>query len=172
MKTKHIVSLAAGLGLLLAVLAFGAGCGDKAKSYTIELEADASLAQKSVLVDVIGATPYDAPVWEAVDIDQYWQPGSAKRAGAEKVTKPFGPNHATTYRLGTGDVPWKEWMARGVNHLVVIADIPGLAGGPPGNANPRRKILPLSPKHWAKGTSSLKLRLQVDGIRVDTPVRQ
>ncbi len=160
----------AGVAVLCGILLFLNGCGDKPQTYNLLLECDDVVAKKSVRVDIIPVSKIDLPEWEAYPVSKYWQPQNPKRAGAEKLTKNFGFGQPKSYVLKSSDpeikTKWKDWMNRHVSHLVVIADLDSVSDDAAGNADPRRKIIPLNKKSWPD-TSTLRILVQDGGIRVD-----
>jgi hypothetical protein len=162
--------------VLLLVLAglFGGGCGDSVKSYNLVVECDDAVANKSVTVDLIGATDLEKPEWESYSINKYWQPSDKKRGAAQKETVLFGPGKPKSYTFRLADPQWKskwkQWQARRVTHLVVIADLSHITEDAMGNADPRRKTIPLNKKSWP-GVSSFRIRVQDGGIGID-PLEQ
>ena len=111
---------------------------------TVSLQGSASVATSSVLVDVVGIGPNNKAL-EATPVSRYWQGGSALAKGESKSYR-FGPNSPQAYTLGKNDPIWKHWHDTGVTEVMVIADLPGVFADAPGDADPRRKILPISSK--------------------------
>lgn len=153
-----------------AVVLAGNGCGDKPQSYHLLLECDDVVAKKSVRVDLIPVSQIDLSGWEAVQLSKYWQPQNTKRSGTEKITRNFGFGQPRSYvlRISDPDIKdkWRDWLRRGVTHLVVLADLDSVTEDAPGNADPRRKIIPLNKKSWPD-TSAIRILVQDGGIRVE-----
>lgn len=157
----HLVSL--------LVLGFGIGCGTpQAKRYPVVIMPTPELAGSSTLVDIVGAAPADVDDWQAYSINKYWQTGDARRRDAHKFTVKLGTGQQ--FELPTKNPIWDEWKRTGVDHLVIIADLPG--SFQEGANDPRRKIISLYAKDWAKGTAQLKLEIQESRVRVLTPQAQ
>lgn len=162
----------AALGVLLS------GCssckpGKPAKPipYHVTVNLDQSLQQGSVVVDLIAVSPAGLPRWEAYSLNKYWKEGDPLRADADKVTFSFVSGQTLTNSLGKLDARWSKWMAQGVTHLVVLADLPGGRVDKPGTQDERRQIVTLDPCHWPKKTTNLMVQVQRSGINVLTPPR-
>src|SRR6185295_5811146 len=135
-------------------------------------------AKKSVEVDLIGATASDKPVWEAYKISKYWDPEDKQRASAtDKVTRKFGgTDQPRRHILSLKDLVvkenWAKWMGRGVTELFVIANLrPGYQiPDETGNADPRRKSIPLKPKVLKElypDAKAFRIFVQDASIRID-----
>ena len=157
----------------LAVLALfvGSGCATSAgkpRSFEVRVTVDKSLEFTSLQVDLIGAnTLADLPKWTTYSVTSYWQPDNPQRRDANKITHQFGHGLPASVVLGREDPRWQEWLRSGVAHLVVMADLPGVATDQPGNADPRRLIIPLDRKLWSYG-APLEIVIQEGGIKLLT----
>jgi hypothetical protein len=142
--------------------------------YNIQVGLASSLKDSSMLVDLVGVNPASLPSWEAYSMTKYWQTGDARRNDAlDKYTIDFVSGKSLTNGLSITNPVWSKWMARGVTHVVVIANLPGApSADKPGSQDPRRQILPLDKCSWAKGADTLNLMVQQSGIEVLTPTRQ
>ncbi len=173
MKTKsrfllHLVSAIAGVGLLLV----GCASQPKARSYGLRVELDPALAGSTIQVDIIGANDVaDLPKWQTYSVTSYWQPGNPMRRNADKATLEFGLGKNTVQTFDSDDPRWKRWIDSGALHLVILADLPGVPEDQPGNADPRRLILPLDAHQWPRGVSTVELRIQESGIKLLTPMK-
>jgi hypothetical protein len=99
--------------------------------HTVRVTADPTMANASVRVDVAPASP----ALSAVSVGDYWVPGNPTRQGASGVkTVQFGPGHQATQSVSVSPGRAKQ--------VVVIADLPGSHSNAPGEADPRRKLLP------------------------------
>jgi hypothetical protein len=124
-----------------------------------------------VLVDIVGVSRARLPYWENYSMTKYWRAGDDARKDAHKKTFDFVSGEALTQTLSSTDPIWTDWLASGVTHIVVLADLPGLQSDKPGTQDPRRQILPLDKCHWPDKTTSLTIEVQKSGIDVRTPVR-
>jgi hypothetical protein len=168
--------VAASFASLLVVMLSGctfcrAGKPGPLGTYTIEVSLDESLKSSSVIVDLVGVNPSNLPRWEAYDMAKYWREGDAMRRDGDKVVFNFVSGQATTQTLAIKDARWKQWQAKGVTHVLVLADLPGTIASRPGNQDARRQILSLDKCNWPGGTKELKLLVQRSGIVVLTPLR-
>lgn len=167
--------LAVGAGALAVFLSGCSSCKPgkpgKPKPYNVTVNLDQSLQQGSVVVDLIAVNPAGLPRWEAYSLNKYWKEGDPLRVDADKVTFSFVSGQTLTNSVGKLDAKWSKWMAQGVTHLVVLADLPGGRVDKPGTQDERRQILPLDPCHWPKKTTDLLVQVQRSGINVLTPPR-
>jgi hypothetical protein len=179
MKTSKLMQLTSA-ALLAAVAFFSPGCSSckpgvagPPSKYSIQVSLAPTLKDSSMLVDLVGVNPASLPAWEAYSMTKYWQTGDPKRTDAlDKFTIDFVSGKSLTNTLAVTDAIWNKWMARGVTHVVVIANLPGApSADKPGAEDARRQILPLDKCAWAKGSTTLNLLVQQSGIEVLTPAR-
>ena len=138
--------------LLLGVLALLPGC---ASVQTLQITAEGSIAASSVQVDVVP----DSPGVQSVPVSQYFLPGNAIRAG----------NNPRTVRFGQGQPATQTVSASGLgSKAVIIAQLPGGRSDAQGDADSRRKTIPLSGKlpGGEKVTSVLRVGISEGGISV------
>jgi hypothetical protein len=177
MKNRLITLLAAGvLGLISA--SFLAGCSSckpgKAGppgEYTINVTLDDSLKTSSVIVDLVGVNPSSLARWENYDMGKYWKEGDPMRRDADKVALTFLSGQAVNKTMSNTDPQWEKWKAKGVTHVLVLADLPGSQASRPGSQDARRQVLPLDTCSWPPKTTELKVLVQRSGIQVLTPAR-
>jgi hypothetical protein len=142
----------------------------KPQAYTIKVVLDPSIVGTSFQVDLIGANKVsDLPKWESYSVNEYWQPENVVRRDARKATLQFGRGRPESQVFSATDARWSEWLGTGALYLVVIADLPGSWTDRPGNADPRRVILPLDKAEWVKGTETIEFRIQASGVSLLTP---
>jgi len=147
-----------------AMLVLLVGCASGPQPFPMVIEPSSSL-RGSILVDVIGANKSDLSDWESCSVTKYFQPGNPKRQDADKVTFHIEPGVNTPYRLEVTDEIWNRWKHAGVDHLVVMADLPTVA-----EDGPRRKILSLNPDDYPDA-KELEVEIQQSGVRVLTRQR-
>jgi|ERR1051326_1411261 hypothetical protein len=176
---KNRILRQAGIGVLFACLGVAiTGCesckpgrpGPPGK-YAIEIKLDDSLKSSSVLVDLVGANGSSLPGWEAYDMGLYWKEGDAKRRDADKKSFNFLSGQTLSQTMDLTDPKWDEWKAKGVTHILVLADLPGPQTSHPGTQDARRQILPLDKCAWPAKTTALNVLVQRSGIVVLTPAR-
>ena len=152
----------------LVLLVLATGCSG-IRPYNVVVETDPSFSGQRVLVDLVGVNASQRSQLEMKSVTEYWGDADPLRSSSLKHTMQFTkPGEKTT--LGAKDELWTKWIKeRGVSDLFVIADLPGM-GKPqdaPGNADPRRRILPLNSKNWVK-TDELKVIVTRGGLQVVT----
>lgn len=139
--------------LLISSAAFITGC---ASVKTIEVAADGQMASASVRVDIV----QDSPAVQTVPVSQYFLPGNVVRSGANPKTVQFGST-PPTQSVSVSGMSGK---------VVVIAHLPGGHSDFAGDADARRKTIPLSGKYnGQKVTSTMRVNVSQGGISV-TPV--
>jgi hypothetical protein len=167
--------------VLLAGVVLVSGCSTckpgqdgKAKAYNIQINLDPPLKGKCEVVDVVGVNPAGLSRWQEYSMSSYWKDGDPLRrdSKSDRFTFSFAEGQPLTQTLSVTNAQWNVWKAKGVTHLVVLAELPGPPDEKRGDANTRRLTLPLGECHWAKGTSTLNVLVQQSGIQVLTPIRQ
>ncbi|MEO8792523.1 MAG: hypothetical protein ABI464_09340 [Chthoniobacteraceae bacterium] len=144
-KMKTILPIFAALALL-------PGC---ASVKTLHITAEGNMAAASVQVDVAP----DSPAIQSVPVSQYFLPGNSIRAGAKSRTVRFGQGQPSAQDISVSGLGGKA---------VVIAQLPGARTDAPGDADSRRKTIPLSGKlpNGEKVTSVLRVGITDGGITV------
>jgi hypothetical protein len=177
MNNRWIKPLAGG-ALMLLLGAGLSGCGSCKPGkpgaigrYTISVSLDESLKTSSVLVDLVGVNPSNLPRWEAYDMGKYWKEGDPMRRDADKVVLNFVSGQSLSSSLPATDPQWDKWKAKGVTHVLVLADLPGVQASRPGSQDARRQVLSLDECNWPSGTKELKVLVQRSGMVVATPMR-
>ena len=147
--------------ILVATLGLALLTGCSSGLSTITLQGSPSVTQSSVLVDVVGLNA-NTEALKLSPVPRYWQGGAAQAKGEAKSFR-FGPNSPQTYTLAATDPIWKHWHDTGVTEIMVIADLPGVFSDQPGDADARRKILPLS------GSATATITVDKAGLVKATP---
>ena len=137
---------------LLGLLALMTGCSSVK---TLKVTAQGNLASASIQVDAVA----DSPGIQMVPVSQYFLPGNAIRTGAKKQTATFGQGLPNSQNISTAGLGSKA---------VIIAQLPGGRSDAPGDADSRRKTIPLSGKlpSGEKVTSVLAVDISEGGISV------
>jgi hypothetical protein len=136
---RLLLTAAAATTLGLALLT---GCSSELSQVT--LQGSPSVAAASVLVDVVGIGPNSQGL-KLLPVSRYWEGGSAPTKADAKSFR-FGPNSPQSYTIAPSDPIWKHWHDIGATEVMVVADLPGVFPDLPGDADARRKILPISSK--------------------------
>jgi hypothetical protein len=162
-----------GLAVLAAGAVFLTGCKTGPKPFNVAVEMDASFTGQRVPVDLVGVNANQRRQWEEISVTDYWGDADPLRSSGRKHTLEFS-KPGETQKLSATDAVWEKWIAEGgAEDVFVIADLPGM--GKPndarGDADPRRRILPLNPKAWVKGTEELKVIITRGGLEVVTRQR-
>lgn len=161
------------LAALAALVVVGTGCKSGPRPYDVSIQLDSSFNVPRVPVDIVGVNANQQRQWEEKSVTEYWGDADPLRTSARRKTFEF-TKPGEKHQLGKDDAIWKKWINEGgVGELFVIADIPGM-GKPndaPGDADPRRRILPLNSKAWVKGTDELKVIITRGGLEVVTRQR-
>ena|SRR6266567_2077162 len=169
------------LMVLAGVMALMTGCftckpGEegKPKQYNVQVNLDPPLKGKCEAVDVVGVNPASLARWQDYSMSSYWKDGDPLRLDtkADRITFNFTEGQPLTQTLSISNPQWTAWQAKGVTHLLVLAELPGHHEDKRGDADVRRLTLPLGGCHWAKGTNTLNVLVQQSGIQVLTPIRQ
>jgi hypothetical protein len=157
-----------GLPVVAALAVFMTGCSSPPKAWNIAVEMDSSFTGPRVPVDLVGVNANQRSQWEQKSVTDYWGDADPTRASARKHTLEF-TKPGEVKKLTADDAIWAKWLKEGgAGDVFVIADLPGM-GKPQdarGDADPRRRILPLSAKSWVKGTDELKVVITRGGLEV------
>ncbi len=139
--------------------------------YDIQVNLDQSLKSSSVLVDLVGVNAASLPRWEAYSMSKYWREDDPMRKDADKKPLNFVSGQTVAQALAGADAQWAKWRAKGVTHVLVLADLPGAHVDKPGNQDARRQILALDQCAWPDNAKALAVMVQKSGIDVLTPPR-
>lgn len=172
MKSNHCYKIS-WLPVFAALALWFTGCKSGPTPFAVVVEMDASFTGQRVPVDLVGINASQRRQWEEKSVTDYWGDADPMRASARKHTLEFS-KPGETKLLKVDDAVWTKWIAEGgAEDMFVIADLPGM--GKPndarGDADPRRRILPLNPKAWVKGTDELKVIITRGGLEVVTRQR-
>ncbi len=118
------------------------GCGSSLN--TVNLQGSPTVTAASVQVDVVGIGPNNQSL-KLLPVPKYWQGGNAQAKTDAKSFR-FGPNSPQTYTVAADDPMWKHWHDIGAKEIMVIADLPGVFSDLPGDADQRRKLIPIAGK--------------------------
>ncbi|MGB2823368.1 MAG: hypothetical protein WBF17_20465 [Phycisphaerae bacterium] len=125
-------------------------------------------AVQSIEVNFVGVSDTDYRRWEQMSMNGFWEPDNKIRTSAIKYVMRFGEGHPKKQILSLKDPIWREWIdKRQANHLFVLAYLPWLQEDSPGDADPRRKILPLERGRWewsAWGALTIPIELRATGM--------
>ena len=156
--------------LVSMVLLTGCGSTPRATNLQVNMTLNEQLAQSgrvpSIEVDVIGLNQSQLETFRTVSLSEYFL--SSLRRDTNKKTFYFASGNTEPKTLARTDGVWKEWIdGQGAMYLAVLADIPGVTQDLPGEADPRRLILPLDRSRWS-GTR-VDIRVDGSGLTLLTP---
>ncbi len=147
--------------ILLTMAAVGLvnfGCSSapkvpKGKPYNVSIT---KTTPASIEVDLVGVNPLEKSMFTGKSIDDYWLPGDSLRKGLvdgrDRLTVQL--KMGEPWVLDRKDKIWQTWKSRGVNELLLIANLPG--SFQPGPADPRRLFVPLG--DWKGKTIEIEVR--------------
>ncbi|RFC44875.1 MAG: hypothetical protein DVB28_000851 [Verrucomicrobia bacterium] len=133
----------------------------------VRVSAAPSLRRASIQVDIAGVNQLERGIVEGAPISKYFQPGNTVRLGLQTQAMRFGGDQPFSQSVTAESPVWKGWLAKKSVDIVVLADVPGVFDDLPGEADPRRKILPLSGKTAPKGV--VNLEIFEGGLRFSNP---
>ena len=136
------------IGLILtAFLMFG--CAGGVQPYTFNVRVDKVYKDASIEVNVIGVNSLEMPRFADMSVSDYWKPNNEIRTSENPPKVKF--QFPTTDRaiLSKESSIWHSWFGRDVEHIVFIADLPGVYEDRQGNVDRRRLILPLDSSFWS-----------------------
>lgn len=164
---RLVVSVVVG-SAFAAVLA---GCGGPRFNVQVKVnEQWAATGRVPTLeVDLVGANPSDAAILSRKDLLEYFAAGDDIRSTYPKKTLTFTKSDPEPKTLEKSDPVWQAWDQKQVDQLFVLVNLPGIAGSLPGDADPRRLILPLDTTRWA--STDLEVEVNSGGLVVNTPQR-
>ncbi len=178
MRTISRAAVAA-IGLMVGVMALvtgGCGCTPGMDRFNVEVALDLSLAQRpggppQITVDLVGLNDTQVSAWSSKRMTEYWTPNDRLRAESKSFRREmtFGPGNAGPKRLEKSDPIWDTWKSRGAMHLFALAELPAAAADQPGDADGRRRILPLDRCRWDSRTETLQFVVQASQIECLTP---
>jgi hypothetical protein len=122
----------------------------------------------TIEVDLVGVNESELPQWKGYAMSAYWSPGDKLRAGADKHEFRFSQTTASVQTLSRKDPVFDSWQEKSASWLFVLADLPGAHEPAPGDADPRRTVLPLSRKAWKLKKSTVTITVKA-GQLVCTP---
>ena len=122
----------------------------------------------SVQVDIIGISEDQLETYVNKSITEYFKPDDPLRENAFKTSLNFRRDTAEAQTFPITDPMWEAWIEENnAQYIVFLADLPGLTKDQPGNADPRRLILPLDRSQWEKRPEIISVRITGESIVSD-----
>ncbi len=143
------VLLVVGFGALMT----GCSCTPKMERFNVTVELDPELVRADRVdtykVHLVGVSDQRLGEWSGVPMSEYWAGTSGLGDSASVREFVFSQTQREAMVITRDDPIWNVWAERNAMHLFVLADI-YLPGKPdlPGDADPRREILPLDRCKW------------------------
>lgn len=138
---------------LLCLLSVGLVMSGCSSVKTLNIVADGAMASASVQVDVVAYSP----AVESVPVSQYFLPGNMVRSNA----------NPKTVRFGTGQASQSVSVSGMGSKVVVLAHLPGGHADAAGDADARRKTIPLSGSYnGQKVTPTMRVNVSQGGLSV------
>ena len=154
------------LSLASVVAVLAAGCGTpQPKAYVIFIDPKTS---SSVPVDLVAVTDADFDDFMAYPVSRYWLPHDPVRDAADKIKVQISGGIASPSELKVTDTHWRQWLHRGVTHLVVIADLHGDDFKDAGKLDPRRRDIDLKKRFDSK---TIDVEIQDRAVKITTPFK-
>ena len=125
-------------------------------------------AVQSVEVNLVGVNETEFRRWEQMSMTKYWEPDNKIRLNAKKHVMTFGQGHPNEQSLRKNAPIWREWLSdRKATHVFILGYLPWIRDDQPGDADPRRIILPLKVSQWEWylwGADTIRVQLGSGGI--------
>jgi len=166
------------LTLLLAI----AGCGGIGRFdviITLEREGFRRIEKTvpSIQVDLVGINDAEYRQASSMGLNEFWAVDSPVRMTWERKgyahVKTFGEEQPTRQVLYRRHHVWNDWEAKGSRFLFVLVNYPrGKVDDKEGDADVRRKILPLERRRWKNyfwGKRVIWIEVTPSGLIVHTP---
>jgi hypothetical protein len=168
-------------GLLLVGLLAAVGCTGMGR-FDLDVTMDHRAFQAelgtvpSVEVNFIGVNRTEYAVWYSYSINKYWLPENSQRVTAvrqgETAVATFSEHPPYNVVISRTNKFWDRWRKKGAIYLIALCNYPRTSKDEPGEADPRRVILPLSKQRWSGyfwGRRRIRFQVTPRGIDCLTP---
>jgi hypothetical protein len=165
--------------VLLFSVAAGCSCKGEMRRFDITVSLDksdralgTSGIYPSVEVDAVGVSENDLQVWTDKHVNEFFAPNSDARndpATYRRVILLGQDQQTQTLSLDDKKIEalWDGWEKQKVMYLVLLSNYPRLDTDVPGEADPRRRIIPLTCERWER-EKELRILVRHDGLRLET----
>lgn len=155
----------------LFLLTSGLGCAcHGTNQFNVTVAMDDSVRQQGVVprveIDLVGVNNSDASTWSEKSMTDYFTPGDALRNSADHYIMRLDES-SLSQTLKITDPKWDDWKREGAVSLYILSSYPRAADAS-GEADPRRRIIPLDCSRWDNVTD-IKVLLKSGGLSVQTP---
>jgi hypothetical protein len=155
-----MMRVARSVGVLgpLALVGVLAGCGEMGRFdivVTLEKEGFRKTVGTipSVEVNIVGINDVEYQEWVRKPMTQYWEPDDSLRTTTVRKgytgVMTFGEEKPGRLVLFRRDPIWNDWEAKGARNLFILTNFPRVTQDQLGDADARRRILPLQKDRWA-----------------------
>lgn len=172
----------------LGAAAVGCACKGEMKMFDVNVRLDDSVRRgdgrvEPVEVHLIAANPSTAAVLESVSMTDYWEPDNKLRESMDKhiIKLDDRQRSGTLPRPGNRKTAalakqWNEWKEKGATRLFILSSYPSEAGKEddrPGDADPRRKSVPLECEWWngIEHKNKIDVAVKSGGLELQTSPR-
>ncbi len=164
--------------IALAVLAGCQGMGRFDVVVTLEREGFRRTAGTlpSIEVNIVGVNDAELREWAGRPLSQYWMPDDPQRVTAVRkgyaYVMTFGEEQPTRQVLYRRHRVWSDWEAKASRQLFILSNFPRVVEDKEGDADVRRKILPLDKLRWRGyfwGKRVIWIEITPSGLIVHTP---
>ncbi len=144
---KGFTAQAARLACLMILVGSAAGCSGMGR-YNVIVRRDSKLGNATVTVDLVGVNQSEHDQYYQYSMRKYWSPGDWKRQDADKHVIAFEQRSGSREVFSKTHAKWQEWKKKRATYMFVLADLSGIVEDQPGDADPRRQIVPLDKSRW------------------------
>ncbi len=157
-------------GCVLLANTVGCACSGVMRQFNVTVAMDDSVKQQGITprveINMVAVNASDSPTWSEKSMTDYFTPGDALRNSADPYIMRLDEKNQTQ-TLKITDPKWDAWKSQGATNLFIVADYPRAADAS-GEADPRRRIIPLDCSRWDAETD-IKVILKSSGLSVQTP---
>jgi hypothetical protein len=132
---------------------------------------------ETVSVDLIPVQKLDLTKWQKASVSNHFTPGTPENRARLDLFKnkmllnyEFSQKSSATTSLPIDDPVWRKVEEKGLEYLVILADLPNPSPSESwdkaGPDDGRRLIIPIDSRHWDEST--IKIQIFRNGLHLDT----